>query len=298
LGGDQLSQTVLDKSITLFEKLLKGCVDKYDEIHIYSVYPFDSPIPPLDNSNKILRVQYSGESGFRDPVMFHVNCIPGNHPDTNEFLTLPHASVYMNWNDINTSEFIVPRKYESSQSKFCLFSVSNYNAQDRINFYNELTKYKKVDSCGKFMNNLGYNCPGSLESKEYHEFISQYKFMICFENSSIKNYLTEKLINAYKCGTIPIYWGCTNLEDYVNIDAILYLKPGYKDDDVKALIKEIEILDKDPALYKKKYESVFFKNGVVPDSFNMEKLNLEMCKRISLSDKTPMKGGSDKRGLY
>ena len=28
----------------------------------------------------------------------------------------------------------------------------------------------------------------------------------------------------------------------------------------------------------------------------MEKLNLEMCKRISLSDKTPMKGGSDKKG--
>ena len=50
--GDPLSQKVLDKSITLFKKLLKGYGDKYDEIHIYSVYPVDSPIPPLDTSKK------------------------------------------------------------------------------------------------------------------------------------------------------------------------------------------------------------------------------------------------------
>jgi hypothetical protein len=175
-----------------------------------------------------------------------------------------------------------------------LFSVTNGAAQDRIKFFTELSNYKKVDSCGKFMNNLGYNCPGSFESKEYHDFISQYKFMICFENSSVKNYLTEKLINAYKCGTIPIYWGCTNLEEYINTDAILYLKPGYSDDDMRALIKEIEALDKDDTLYKKKYESIFFKNGAVPDLFDTEKVNLEICKRVNSSAKTSlMKGGND-----
>jgi hypothetical protein len=188
----------------------------------------------------------------------------------------------MNCYNIRLTDFIVTRKYETPQSKFCLFSVTNGNAEDRIKFYNELMKYKKVDSCGKFMNNLGYNCPGNFGTKEYHDFISQYKFMICFENSSVKNYLSEKLINAYKCGTIPIYWGCPNVEDYVNTDAILYLKPGYTDDDVKTLIKEVEILDNDPIQYKKKYESIFFKNGVVPDSFNMEKITLEICKHASL----------------
>ena len=270
-----------DTCIAFFERLVSGCMDKYDEIHFYSVYPLDVSIPPLESPTKTLRIQYSGEATFRDPEMFHINCIPGEHPTTNNFLILPAMSLHMNYYNFNTSEFIIPRKYVTTQSKFCLFSVSNGNAQDRIKFYNELTKYKKVDSCGKFMNNLGYNCPGNFASKEYHDFISQYKFMICFENKSMKNYLTEKLINAYKYGTIPIYWGCPNLEDYVNMDAILYLKSGYTDDDIKALIKEIEILDKDPELYKKKYESVFFKNGVVPDSFNMETLKIEICKRAS-----------------
>jgi hypothetical protein len=270
-----------DTCIAFLEKLLSGCIDAYDEIHIYSVCPDDKPIPPLEPPTKILRIQYSAEPKFRDPNMFHINCIPGEHPNTNSYLIFPYMSFYMNYYNINTSDFILRRKYETPQSKFCLFSVTNGTAQDRIKFYNELAKYKNVDSCGKFMNNLAYNPPENFESKEYHDFISQYKFMICFENTSIKNYLTEKLINAYKSGTIPIYWGCTNLEDYVNMDAILYLKPGYTDDDVKALIKEIEILDNDPELYKKKYESIFFKNGVVPDSFNMETLKLEICKRAS-----------------
>jgi hypothetical protein len=193
--------------------------------------------------------------------------------------------------NIIPSNFITPRKYTLPRSKFCLFSVTNGAAQDRVKFFTELTNYKKVDSCGKFMNNLGYNCPGTYESKEYHDFISQYKFMICFENSSVKNYLTEKLINAYKCGTIPIYWGCTNLEEYVNMDAILYLKPGYSDDDMRALIKEIEALDTDDTLYKKKYESVFFKNGVVPDLFDIEKVNLEICKRANVQR------GGNKEGI-
>ena len=286
------TQSERDTCIALLERLLAGCIDKYDEIHFYSVYPVEAQIPPLEPATKVLRIQYSGEDYFKDPSRFHVNCIPGEHPTTNNFLIFPQMPFYMKLYNINTSDFIISRKYESAQPKFCLFSISNGGIQERNNFYNELTKYKKVDSCGNFMNNLGYNCPGSFVSKEYHEFISQYKFMICFENKSMKNYLTEKLIIAYKSRTIPIYWGCPNLEDYINVDAILYLKPGYTDDDVKALIKEIEILDKDPALYKKKYESIFFKNGVVPDSFNMEKLNLEMCKRVSsLADMNLMKGG-------
>ena len=90
--------------------------------------------------------------------------------------------------------------------------------------------------------------------------------MICFENTSMTNYITEKLLNAYTCGTIPIYWGCPNLGDYVNLDSILYLKADYTKADVKELISKIEKLDNDDELYKAKYESVFFKDEKIPDN--------------------------------
>jgi hypothetical protein len=129
-----------------------------------------------------------------------------------------------------------------------------------------------VDSCGKVMNNLGHNCPGNHFSTEFHKFISKYKFMICFENESKKDYLTEKLYNAYQCGTIPIYWGCPNVSDYINMSAILYLKHDYTEDDVNSLIEEIALLDSDEALYKQKYESVFFKDGLIPDKLSISKI--------------------------
>ena len=104
--------------------------------------------------------------------------------------------------------------------------------------------------------------------------------MICFENTVMKNYATEKLIIAYSSGTIPIYWGCPNIGDYVNMDAILYLKPDYTQEDVQALIAEVRALDEDEALYKKKFESTFFKDAIVPDAFDMDKLNASICAKI------------------
>jgi FkbM family methyltransferase len=38
-------------------------------------------------------------------------------------------------------------------------------------------------------------------------------FSICIENSSNRNYHTEKVIDAFLSKTIPVYWGCPNLEE-------------------------------------------------------------------------------------
>lgn len=86
--------------------------------------------------------------------------------------------------------------------KFCNFIVSNGAASEfRVQFFNELSKHKKVDSGGGFMNNVG----GKVSDK--YSWQREYKFSLCFENSSTSGYLTEKLIQAYAANTVPIYWG-------------------------------------------------------------------------------------------
>ena len=42
----------------------------------------------------------------------------------------------------------------------------------------------------------------------------QYKFHICIENCKLPHYFSEKITNTLLCGTIPIYWGCTNINTY------------------------------------------------------------------------------------
>ena len=47
---------------------------------------------------------------------------------------------------------------------------------------------------------------------------------ICIENSSNSGYQTEKIIDALLTKTIPVYWGCTNIGDYYNLDGIIHCK--------------------------------------------------------------------------
>ena len=41
-------------------------------------------------------------------------------------------------------------------------------------------------------------------------------FHICIENVPKRYFFTEKLIDTLLCKTIPIYWGCTNIDEYFN----------------------------------------------------------------------------------
>ncbi|CAE8601489.1 unnamed protein product, partial [Polarella glacialis] len=91
------------------------------------------------------------------------------------------------------------------KERFCCWVASNanmYNAQLRLRFVQSLsTSYKQVDCGGQVMNNVG----GPVKDKM--EFLSRYKFNICFENASFPGYCTEKLLHAFAAGCVPIYWG-------------------------------------------------------------------------------------------
>ena len=177
-------------------------------------------------------------------------------------------------NDISMSDLTTPRQL-TKKSEFCLFSVSNCSCEERNNFFKELSKYKKIDSCGTCMNNTD-KCPGNHEDPEYFKFMEKYKFIICFENKSQPNYFTEKLINAHYGKTIPIYWGCPNVSDYINMDAILYLPHKFTKLDVDQLIEKIKFLDNDEFAYNQMYEQPLFKK--IPEEFDINKISEKVQK--------------------
>ncbi len=114
---------------------------------------------------------------------------------------------------------------------FASFVASNPNAPIRNAFYDALNSIEPVTGGGAVRNTLGYNV------KNKSEFLSQYKFNLCFENTQGYGYVTEKILNAYFSHTIPIYWGSpsvakdfnpksfVNVHDFNNFDeAIDYIK--------------------------------------------------------------------------
>ena len=104
-------------------------------------------------------------------------------------------------------------KWLNKKEKFCGFVVSNKAlTHKRDMFFEALSKYKRVDSGGRWKNNIGGNVDDKIE------WLKSYKFNICFENGSHPGYLTEKLFDAFLAGCVPIYWGDTSLRVHKNTE--------------------------------------------------------------------------------
>jgi len=55
-------------------------------------------------------------------------------------------------------------------------------------------------------------------------FFINAKFHIACENQDMPNMYSEKLLDCFKTYTIPIYFGCTNIEKYFNPKGIMQFR--------------------------------------------------------------------------
>lgn len=53
------------------------------------------------------------------------------------------------------------------------------------------------------------------------EALKDYAFSIVIENSKTPYYFTEKLIDSFMTGTVPIYWGCTHIDKFFNKNGMI-----------------------------------------------------------------------------
>lgn len=51
--------------------------------------------------------------------------------------------------------------------------------------------------------------------------LKEYRFSIVIENTSKNFYFTEKIIDCFATGTIPIYWGCPKIRKFFDINGII-----------------------------------------------------------------------------
>lgn len=87
------------------------------------------------------------------------------------------------------------------RTEFCSFVYSNYLADDRRkDLFDTIFSYKKINSGGRYLNNIG----GPVENKL--EFELKHKFSMAIENSCRDGYTTDRIINSLTAGVIPIYW--------------------------------------------------------------------------------------------
>lgn len=114
------------------------------------------------------------------------------------------------------SDLTKPRLQRPSQFTSRKFVCAFINNPEPIRMaaLRELEKYGQVDVYGKHTGNVAPS--KAIVAKDY-------KYMLCFENDFYPGYVTEKLLDAYLCGTVPLYWGNLGRENHINQKSFINL---------------------------------------------------------------------------
>lgn len=134
------------------------------------------------------------------------------------------------------------RLKKQPKEQFCDFVYSNCFADDiRERLFNSLSKYKRVDSGGRYLNNVG----GPITDK--YEFQCKHKFSVAVENGRYPGYATEKIVEAFAAGSIPIYIGDPTIQEDFNERTFVN---GNRCATLDEIVEQVKRIDNDEELYR------------------------------------------------
>jgi len=186
---------------------------------------------------------------------------------------LPNDYLLENMGNPPLKKRIDIKKIKKEKTKFCNFIYSQ-DVPARNGFFKILSKYKRIDSPGRCMNNmppLMSNDPNKsrLEKNWFRiklDFIRPYKFTIAFENASKPGWVTEKLTHPMLVNSIPIYFGHKDVEKDFNTKSFINFN-DFKN--MKEFIEHIIKVDTDDSLYESYLKQPWYKNNQYPKNIHI-----------------------------
>ncbi|MDZ4787680.1 MAG: glycosyltransferase family 10 [Blastochloris sp.] len=68
-----------------------------------------------------------------------------------------------------------------------------------------------------------YHFSSEVESNNKWPGVADYRYSLAIENSVCPDYWTEKIIDCFLAGTVPLYYGCPNIADYFPKDSYILI---------------------------------------------------------------------------
>lgn len=189
-------------------------------------------------------------------------------------IRIPLWYYYIDWFNVGSygnPSYLIPVNY--------LYEPNEFSKKEKIGFCsavysnpvgirNQVVKllnvYKKVDCYGKVS---GFNILQDGERQKL-DIISNYKFNICFENSSYPGYYTEKLLHAKVAGCIPIYYSDVKVYEDFNKSCLLFYN------NIDEMIHEVVNVDNNNVLYNNIINEPLFTKKIELDSIKDKIFNI------------------------
>lgn len=122
--------------------------------------------------------------------------------------------------------------------KFCSF-ICSHDDVGRKEIFREISSIETVHCAGSLCHNN--DDLKKIYNDNKTEYLRNYRFNLCPENTDFKDYVTEKLPEAIISGCIPIYQGSNGLPEpgIFNKDAIIFIKMGQENTEAVKLVSEL-----------------------------------------------------------
>jgi hypothetical protein len=141
---------------------------------------------------------------------------------------------------------LIELPYFQKSSKISMISTTKWQHRNKLVLDLDNILGNKLDLFGRGWNsdmNLSLNFKGELPNLAKDPGIYDYEYSVAIENSSQFNYFTEKIVDCMLLWSIPIYWGCPNIQAYFPENSYRLIDLNNPEEIVEILNKPIE--DKD-----------------------------------------------------
>lgn len=120
---------------------------------------------------------------------------------------------------------------------------------------------------------------GNNKLEDKWDGIAPYKYSIVIENSTFRNYWTEKLSDAYLGGSYPLYYGCPNIYDYFSNESLAVIDINNASHAIETINKVIEA-----NTYEKSVDKIEISKKLILNKYNVFAIMTDYCNNQQMSD--------------
>jgi hypothetical protein len=184
--------------------------------------------PPVINGENYIKVVNN-----KDKFKYIFTHIKNVGERAENFVYIPHGGTWIEDSDISI--------HDKTKLTSCIFSSKNWNSYHRMRLrvYDRLKDDSRVDFYGS-------GCDKPIDKKI--EALKEYRFSIVIENSIESDYFTEKLLDCFLTGTIPVYVGSRTTSTYFDTNGIIYFEGDEDLPEILNILTEELYLEKSEAV--------------------------------------------------
>ena len=108
------------------------------------------------------------------------------------------------------------RERDMTKRAMCSLIASGKRSQEGHELRHRMVEAVRRDGLDVDVMGRGYTPFGAKA-----EGLAPYRYSVVIENVRERSFFTEKLIDAVLCQTVPIYWGCPNIADFMDVSGMI-----------------------------------------------------------------------------